>query len=355
MQLAGALLAAGALFAALDRIQGNSPPFTASWWWLFGAGLFILCGSGLLGTPWAVVFVLVLMFRPGFWRSVPRSGMPAIALFGPLLVILAIYYAWTLKEDVRTIRIPMSLPGTLAVFYEQLGFLGLGPGRTALRVHSVSALRPFLCPLFLLGLPLAWGLLIAACRRFEMAPARFATVFLISCIVVGLIFGLGYLRQVRLLARHFTPFFPLILVGEAYAILLLWRSERALKRGAAVLIVACLIVSSLETRFAFRHSKDDYRGATAAAAAALAQGKTVWWVADPDGTNYYHLPIAPGDLPGTARWIPGAVPADSRTPPDLIFISRPDIYDHEGSISAFIAAHQYHPVAEWKDFRELER
>ena len=48
MQLSGALLVAGSLFTALDE---PDQAHSSSWWWLFAAGLTILCGAGVLGHP----------------------------------------------------------------------------------------------------------------------------------------------------------------------------------------------------------------------------------------------------------------------------------------------------------------
>lgn len=345
MQLSGALLVCGALFTALDE---PVEPLPSSWWWLFGLGLFILCGSSFVGVPWAVGISILLMRRPGFWQSMRRCGLPALVLFLPLLLILALYFAWTIKEKIRSGQLPMSIGSSLAIFYEQLGFLGLGPGRADLRTASVSALRPFLLPLAFLALPLAWCLLLAARRRFGLSTAHFTSILLLagSCLCLILVFG--FLHHARILARHLTPLFPFILLAQAYAVLLLWKSGQPLARATSVLIVAALTLSSLEVRFAFRHSKDDYRSAAAAARLLLAQGKTLWWSADTDGAKYYHLPTDSGVRPGAALSIRD-VPAGFSGLPDDIFVSKPDIFDPTGNVSAFIAAHHYTRAAAWQN------
>lgn len=327
MQLSGALLVSGCAFSALD-----GEAITAAWWWLFAAGLTVLCGAGILGAPWAIAITLLLILRPCVRRSAVRSGLPALAVFTPILALLALYFAWTIRAKISTGYLGVNnLPSMLSVFYEQLGFLGLGPGRVTLRAASLSSLPPFLLPLCLLGLPLAWALALAIQRRF-------AAILLMIASPVALIFALGFIRHARILARHLTPLFPFLLIAEAYGVLLLWKSGRLPGRAAAALIVIALTLSSIEIRFAPRHAKDDNRGAIALATESLAHGKTVWWAADVYSAGYYHFPL--GEAPGAARWVQDVPPGTSKLP-DEIFLSKPDLFDPTGSIARFIDAHHY--------------
>jgi hypothetical protein len=215
--------------------------------------------------------------------------------------------------------------------------------------RPVSTLRPYLLPLALLGAPLAWGLLGAARRRFGLSPARLGMLLAVTILPVAVIFGFGFLRHVRILGRHLTPLFPFILVAQACALLFLWNGGRTLRRAAAVLLVAALALSSIEIRFAFRHSKDDYRAAAFAARQALARGDTVWWAASNDGARFYNLPFAARETPGAALWT-YCVPARFTAPPDEIVLSKSDIFDPGGTLSEFIAAHHYHIDATFQAF-----
>lgn len=347
MQLSGSLLVAGALFTGLEE-EANA--FGSAWWWLFASGLAILCSASMLGIPWAAGVVILLIRRPGFCRSSLRAGRASLLLFVPFFVALAIYYIWTIKDKVGPGYLTMNLSSVLAVVYEQLGFLGLGPGRAELRTASFSILGPYILPLSLLGIPLAWGLFPAARRRFGLSAACLRSVFVLTATLVCLTFALGFIGHARILGRHLTPLFPFVLVGQAYALGLLWKSRNRVNRAAAGLIVIALALSSIELRFAARHSKDDYRAAAAAAVQDLAQGKTIWWGASPDGATYYHLPIVTGyAAPGAVLWVT-RLPTHFATAPDLIFLSKPDLYDTDGSLSAFIAAHHYSRVAAYQSF-----
>ena len=123
---------------------------------------------------------------------------------------------------------------------------------------------------------------------------------------------------------------------------------------AAVLLVIALALSSFEVRFAFRHSKDDYRAAAAAATQALAQGRNVWWAADDHSAIYYNLPIDNRERPGFARWV-DSLPAGFTAAPDEIFLSKPDLFDLNGTLSAFIAAHHYHLAGTLQAFTIWEK
>jgi len=349
MQLSGALLVCGSLFTAIDE---PDVPLSSCWWRLFAGGMFILCGAGLLGVIWGIAITIFLFTLPNFRESIARSAIPTLAYSIPLFAALALFYAWTIKEKVGTGTIPMNVPSMFAVFYEQLGFLGLGPGRNMLRSAALSALHPYFIPLLLLGIPLACGLAVAARRSFGLQQGRLMPILLLIGIPLILTFVFSFVRHTRVLGRHFMPMFPFILCAQAYAILLLWKTGRPLARAAAFLIVAALTLSSLEVRFAFRHSKDDNRAAAVAAAQSLAQGKIVWWAADRDPAKYYRLPLVFAALPivpHSAIWV-DKVPSHFAPPPDQIFFSKPDLFDRTGTLAAYITAHHYIPVATWQAF-----
>jgi hypothetical protein len=345
LELSGAFLLAGALFYAMDTPEETLP---ASWWWCYGAGLLILCGATVIGVPWAFGITFILATLPSVRRSFRSALVPAL-VFVPPLTVLALYLGWTFREDVRNTPLPMTIPSMLSVFYELLGFLGLGPGRIDLRVNSVAATYPYLVPLAFLAFPLAAGLILALRRRFLLPVGRFVAVLLLTGLPVVLTFALGFARHARMLARHFTPLFPFILMGEACAVMLLWDTRRPIARAAACLIVLSLAFSSIELRIAPRHARDDYRSAAAEARTALAQHKIVWWGGEPEGAQYYHLPVTATPEPGTALLV-YSLPDHFASPPDEILLSKPDLNDFSGTLTAFIIAHHYVATARWQGF-----
>ena len=91
-------------------------------------------------------------------------------------------------------------------------------------------------------------------------------------------------------------------------------------------------MSSIEIRFAPRHAKEDYRGAAAYALPMVRNNKLVWWAADKTTGFYYHLPR--WNEPGATFWEPfqSPLPVDlsNRAEPQMVALSKPDIYDAHG-------------------------
>jgi hypothetical protein len=340
MQLSGALLVSGALFAALDEPE---EPLPASWWWLYGAGLTILCGAGLLGVPWAGTMTVLLLFRAGFLRSAGRAGLPAMLVFGPILAFLAVYFAWTLKEGAQPGHAGMSVLSIPFVFYEHLGFVGLGPGRVDVRSGGFGTFLHSLPLLCLLGVPLIYALVCAAAERFGLSLGRLVSICIAVLIPLGAVFALGFAEQFRVLGRHVTPLFPFMLCAVAFAVAFLWSRGRVLDRVAVVLIVIGLATSALECRFAFRHQKDDNRDACAIANATLAQGGTVWWTADDATARFYGLPVSNTPTPGMALflWKPEPAQVARLAPPTLVVLSKPDLFDTNSGVRDFLKQHGY--------------
>jgi hypothetical protein len=155
-----------------------------------------------------------------------------------------------------------------------------------------------------------------------------------------------------MLSRHLTPLFPFLLLAEAAAVLFLWRSAKPLSRAAVLLIFAALSLSSLELRFAFRHSKDDYRSAAAAAIQGLQRGETVWWAAPSEAATYYRVPLTWSETPRAAQYVWGVwgyAPSLYGPLPDLIFFSKPDISDPDGIVASFLSANHYRCIATWQN------
>jgi uncharacterized membrane protein len=338
MQLSGALLTAGAVFEALDE---PGEPLGPAWWWLYGLGVTILCASGLLGVPWAVSMTILLLGNDRFRSSILRAGLPAVILFGPFLVFLALYFGWTIAQGAQPGETRMDLKSFPFVFYEQLGFAGLGPGRDAMRGRELALFFPYLPAFCALGVPLCYVFARGMAVRFGIPSRRYRAICV--AVPVAFVFVLGFARHFLVLGRHLTPMFVFMLGGLAYSIWHLWRGRRLLDRAVVLLLVLALAVSALEFRFAYRHERDDNRDAAAIANAALAKGENVWWAADRDCAAYYGLPFAKEQRAGTALivWKPESAWLASLQEPKLIVFSKPDIFDAGGGLRQYLDQHGY--------------
>jgi hypothetical protein len=174
-------------------------------------------------------------------------------------------------------------------------------------------------------------------RRGWMIAAGF------TLLPIAALLGMGYVLQFRILGRHITPLMAplLFLLGSGlYALC----NGRKIFKWISVAFLALCFISCLSFRFAERHRKDDYRGATALALNELDSGKRVWWAADTYTANYYHLPVSSDPAMTNAVQLVQNLPEGhlkNLEKPDVILISKPDLYDGHGEVMKFISAEKY--------------
>jgi hypothetical protein len=337
----------------VDETISNSP----AWFRLFCTGLTGLCATSLVAIPWAMGAALAAsawLGLTGTRRLLCRFRYTA-AFTTAALVALAGYYFWTMQIGARASDVGRTETKNLFyVLYELSGLAGLGPGRLDLREHGIAALQPFRLTLCLGGLAvlaLSSAGVSALLRKIE---PRYLIVFGFA---IGLPFlfvlAAGYVGQMRLLGRHFTPLLPFVLVFLALGLDQLLSSPRVAMRVTALFSLAMLALSALEIRFVSRHQRDDYRAAAAVAQKAIAEGKKVWWLADESTGQYYKLPFASPNL------TPGPNLSDESLTagpiPDLVCLSKPDIYDAAGKIDNYLRAHDFEVTRTFPAFQIFER
>ncbi len=357
MQYAGACLLCYVLFRAAE-----DPPaaLRSGTMWLFGIGILILCGSSLLGVIWAGGITAAWLFLLRNDLSMVRLAK----LFAPIaatlscLTVLAGYYAWTLWLGTGASGVGNTRLLNLAfISYEFSGIAGLGPGRLQIRQDGFAAF--FMLGAVRLGVLIAvailalgifcWGLWSVG----RSVPRRGWIAMLIYAFPPGLfLIGLGYMRDFRLLGRHFVPLVPLALGLLAFGIARLGRRRTGVATGAIMCVI--WLVSCLSLRFSGAHRKDDYRTAAEIATTALAQQEEVWWSADQAAASYYGVPVRPPSphSKGVVLIIhPDREQLAALAPPDIVIASKPDIY--EGGIDAlgpFLAAGHYLAVRDLPAF-----
>lgn len=336
--------------------QGSTP---------YGGGGILLCLGAILLSGASINGLIPLtavaagLSVHGAWNRVHLQWKDKTILFVTvgILAVLGLYYVMTLLHAGRGVELWLVSPANLAfVFYEFLGFQGLGPGRQVLRaiMKGLSPAReilPFLPGLFLLAL--AYLALFAAALKSwltreipvslaNLQPSGFSVAgtrsFLLRAWTMGIgvpvlsalfIFLLAVFEGFPFWGRHLAGAFPFWVV--ALAVTMRWSRQglwRKLGRMGAWVITVLLCFSSLLIRFAPLHRHDDYRGAAAEARKMASSGRTVWWVADHSGGVYYDLDIA-GHSPAKPGEVEFAMnrahfPASL---PDAIVISRPDNFD----------------------------
>ena len=345
MLFAGASLTI-AILARLATAEEEIQPLGAPWFWAFGTGLLLLCGSNAMGVPWAGVALLAaLLLLVGRFKIRWSWGTVLAVVFcgGALLALAEHYHHWNPARSGMVTGFSLMNVGFGA--YELVGFAGLGPSRLVLREGGMSALRPFLPGLALMAvmcLLVVGAAFRQICQRFNTRMWIAAATYVLIGLV--LVLAMAALTHFKLLGRHLMPVEPVVILGVAIAITA-WLNKRKLW-GRILVVGFCLLwlTSSLSLRFAPRHARDDYRSAAALAVDALQAGKSVWWAANISAGAYYQVPLAiHSPVPGRALLVANPTLGDlADVPlPDVVIFSKPDIYDAGGTLGKLLADHSY--------------
>ncbi len=349
MQIAGsALLAWGSVQFFTNQGAGRA------WAACLSVGAWIVCSASMLGAvPTLFVYVALAWV---VWRrrwAVECGAAWVLAAANAALGVLGAYYAWTLRQGSGGAKLwDVGAANVAMVVYEFFGFLGLGPARETLREAArggssalTAAFSPYLVGLVVLAvcyLLLLTTQLRGVLREREAAIrlSTGASVFVLAGSVVGL-FALAALARWPFWGRHLAPVFAF------WVLLLAIFVRRAAttstgRRIAAGLLVA-LVASSLAVRFSPAHRHDDYRGAVALLRQALDRGDRVWWAAATLSDSKLYGSDLPDAAADSLTWLHG-VPAErmaALAAPDVVFLSKSDIYDPEGAIADLLESREY--------------
>jgi len=354
MQLGGSFL----VFAALNRLA--SRPVTKAeekrWLFCFVFGLWVVCASSMLGMIWVfaplgATWVLFPVERLMDWW---RAGRFWWVLLTVILAALGCYYIVTLRMGARGSNAGTTdWRTTVFILYDQLGFEGLGPGRLELRAQGVRALWPFAPGLFCYSATLAAIFFFALREAWRMAPRKVAALAIAIAVPWGFLSVIGIMTHFRLLGRHSSPLTPIWFFLIANGVVLLAAKPGWVGKILVGAFLSLSLFSSLSVRFAYRQSKDDYRRAAGLAEAALAERRNVWWSADALAAEYYHLPLSDAVAsPNKALRVvnPTDRTMEGLTQPQMIVVSRPDLYDNSGALARYMAHRGFHATTAFPAF-----
>ena len=138
-----------------------------------------------------------------------------------------------------------------------------------------------------------------------------------------------------------SPLLPFVVTLVAFAAHARGESgSRWSRHWLAFALAIPLLVSALFLRFGPAYRKDDYRGAARVALRALETRRTIWWSADAEEcAAYYGLTAARAAALG-GRFLP-CYPTRPEVltngpPPDVIFLSKPDVHDVQGFVQEYL-------------------
>jgi hypothetical protein len=353
MQLGATLLMMGAVWHLAEGPAKPEGRETKHRYWVgcFCAGFLLLAGSSLLGVIWDVAALGAALAVLG-WRRLLQLGRqsPAVIVIAAAVwLALAPYYIWTLKQGARAAQIPGGIANVLFTGYEVAGLTGLGPGRLQIRSEGrLAVFAPFAIPLATHAAVTAAVFLTGCWYAIQRSPRRvwLGVASAVSAAVVFLL-AAGFLTHFRVLGRHFTPLAAFIALLMAMGLRALW-GRGALGQALALVFLLLTAASAGSMRWAPRHARDDYRGAVAAAQAAVGRGERVWWCADQIGARFYGLQLQTTervDEPGKATLLINPSAGDlAGPPPELLVLSKVDIYDNAGAVREYLKKGGYREV-----------
>lgn len=352
---AASCIALGALLKIADDSEGGlaSPASFA----VFCFGVFLVAATSLIAVPWAAAWfasAVVVLGLPNFLSLIRRNLFTTLCFLAAMCGLVG-YFWWTIQLGARASGIgTTNFSNLVFVLYEQLGLTGLGPGRTELRIAGANGLRPY-------AIPLCLGMLASAFvvwHALRSIPARWWTsrqalaAFIGIVIPLGLVLFAGHVSHVRILGRHLTPLFPILLFVLALGFQRLQETKSNARSILVAIIPLVFLTSALQVRFAARHARDDYRGAAALALQSARQGKTVWWMADQSTGLYYGLPL---DQSASAIVTPDLTDISQRPEPAMIVLSKGDVYDPGNTVARYAEEHGLSQTHVLQSFRILEK
>ena len=333
-------------------------------WLVFSClSLLWLCSTSMLGVAVVPAWLLIVFLE---WRREerPRLGLPQLVFLGITFIglgLIAVYYLSTLLRGAGGVRVwPLGLGNLGLVVYEFLGFSGLGPPRYELREwghHGFSAFSSqnvpwWICSLGLLGLIylVGFGLLIRRSNSSQTSESLKQCLIFLAVSGATLI-ALCLISHFPFWGRHLAPLFPFYLLTVALWAHPYFPTSRPLRMVATLLFIT-LLASSLLLRFSPWQRKDDYRDVAAMSKAFAAQGKTVWICACACAGPYYAIPFenvaelksnaTTGKIWETDCLSPGQLSLIPR--PDIVFFTKPDLYDRFSAVSTFLRDEKYAPT-----------
>jgi hypothetical protein len=359
-------LALGCLvFVALCRLAGQeemTPERERRWAICLAVGAVALAASGMLAQLWlgAGLGAALLTFGGARLRELWARHRGLWLMMAAGLLAMGCFYLWTLSVGARATDVGTSDPRNLLfISYELTGFSGLGPGRLAIRSEGLRAFMPYLPALAVYGALVAALLWFGWLRLLSMASRR--TLICVAVCLAGVtafLMVVGAAIRFRVLGRHFAPVAVIALFLLGLGLSALWERRGWLGKAVVAAFAVTSLWSCLSVRLAERHARDDYRQAVAVAKAALSKGERVWWNADGGAMPVYDLAAEePPGVAGRAVLVDQPKPGFTNgiEPPDVVLVSKPDIYDRSGAVAEYLTTSGYRPVAQLVAFTVWRR
>ena len=333
-----------ALLASSTYLIQSRGKSQKAWLLFLGCGWLLSATSLMAVFPWSIAFIaMILIWRKEKWQ-IELKAIAVICLCLTLFIPLAAFYLWALQKGASGAKIwTVGLQNLAFAGYEFLGFQGLGPGRTEIREAARisgglgTIFRPYFLPLFFLGV--SWLCFLAMGWSQKRKKLQNVSWQFTLCTFFGTIFIIliaSIVAEFPFWGRHLSPLIPFLIL-----LMGMWLSNSTHHKSTRISLLAIgllWLLSSLCIRFTPRFAKDDYRTAAQIANSSLESGKTIWWAADSATANYYGLEFNEKVINVMGL---SAEELHSFPVPDIVIVSKKDIYDPQNVISLFLSERSY--------------
>jgi len=324
-------------YAGITKVLAGQDLATNFWCWMMALGTVLLAWTTIYGLAWWMLnFAVFICTRT---RKIQfQTAITAFLVVGGLAALL--FHGWVIFLGAKASAVGATSFKSLAyAACEWTGSSGFLPGRSLLRTGTTPELKACLGALVVLALTIS--LLWAGLRNSLANPGQSWWPLAWSLPAWGILAS-GLSRNFRVVGRHFTPiapsFFWFLSLGPKDAPSRHWTCWC----GATLLLL--WIWSDVRLATLPEHRKDDYRAAARFVAGSRRNGDTVWWAADDAAARFYGVqPFTP--VPNLTRESLASLP-----PPDWVVLSKPDIYDGQGTLRDFLDRKRATPVATFQAF-----
>ena len=325
--------------------------------WCCLVAMILTWGSHILGVflfPSLAILAIALTEKQPAARKrfLQDWSLPALALL-PIFLGLGAFFLWASRLGVNMQRGEAGTANLAFVFYEFLGFAGLGPSRSNLRANPHVGTLFSYWPWLLIGAAAAFIVGYSMLRAKPGNIPRHLAVSLLAGFAIALI--VSKIAHLQLLGRHVAVLFPMIFILFLSTI-----GEGAIPSRNRYAVSAALIalglawsISDLRLVLLPQYEKESYRAASSISVMMAGQdGGKILWAADDYTAGYYGVRVTKPhsvsestskDMTSSISWPVLSEATDvgdwtveeateyiaHRPGPLVLVLSRPDLFDRK--------------------------
>lgn len=237
------------------------------------------------------LFIIVLFYikrQDTTLKSLIKDWRVAILISSVFIIVLGAYYYYTLKNGSGGMRLSPNIKNILFVFYDFLGFGGIGPPRNVLRANpTISDYSSYFIPL-ISAILFYIIILIILLRNFTKIKDKLPLFGFLGLIIGFSVFFLfAKVFDFKFLSRHLIFFlvpFLFSIYSLLYDILFFWSRKLVFSFIAVIFII--FLYSDMNIRFNPDYQKENYKKAVAFTLKE-SSNLPLLWIADEHCFQYY--------------------------------------------------------------------